>query len=182
MSRKYNNDENGGTFLLRGAALWLTILLAVVLLGGIVTAFVLVIQHDIVNPQVRRNLVDDPQRSIDVKRSFHTKLAEVITADNNILAVLDQIDQFQQDHPRPWSDDEAIDYDNLSTQLTSLKAIRSDAIDQYNRMANNPDDGKFRDAWLPAQLDQEPLPSGEQDLRQFLSNEVRTLSAENLRQ
>ena len=173
-------DENQeSTFVLTRRVLALIVggcLLIVI--GGIWAYSALRVQHDLINPQLRQNLVDDPQRTIDVRSGFHTKLGEVISSDNTIIALINQMQQYCTTHT-PCQDNY---YDNLAIQLTGDEEIRTNAINDYNAYANNPDDGAYRDSWLPTQLDTTPLPSTDQQIVQDLSQEVRTLSAANSRE
>lgn len=160
---------------------WVAVIIAgfviIAIVGGMI-AFSLKVQHDVVNPAVRQNLVDDPQRSIDVRNGFHTKLAEIISADNNISALINQMKQYRASHP-DWQNDNY--YAQLELQLSGNQQIRSSAIADYNAYADNPDNGKFRDSWLPAQIDTQPLPADEESMLRTLSNEILTLSTANSR-
>ncbi len=149
------------------------------MVGGLFWLLALRVQHDVVNPQVRANLVDDPQRSIDVRRGFHSKLGEVISADNTIISLLNQMSQYRTTHT-DWQHDNY--YANLEIQLTGDEQIRANTIGEYNAYAGNPDNGKFRDIWLPAQLQTAPLPADDQQTVTDLTDEVQSLSTANSRQ
>lgn len=145
---------------------------------GVLGAFFLKVQHDAINPVIRQNLVDDPQRSIDVRSGFHTKIGEVIAADNNITSLINQMKRYRNDHPN-WQNDNY--YAQLEIQLSGNEQIRSSAIADYNQYADNPDTGTFRDTWLPSQIDTTPLPADESSILRTLSGEIVALSTDNAR-
>ena len=136
--------------------IWIGIIAALVTLASIYTFVALKAQHDIVNPQVRQNMVDDPARSIAVKQDFHSKLSFIISADQNVLDALSCINNCD------------------GMQLGGLKQIRNKAISDYNAASDNPDTGKYRDSWMPKHIDGASLPADPEAMI-LLQNEIKTL-------
>ena len=131
------------------------ILIALIIASYQLDAFGLRMQRDIVNPQIRRNMVDDPATTIQNRKDFHNKIAEIINADNNIL----------------------VDLNNGITgnELVGVEQIRATAINAYNANAGNPDLSKDMESWMPKSIDMTPLPAKTSDAETMLNNEIATL-------
>ena len=138
-------------------AVGFVILIALIVAGYQLDAFGLRMQHDIVNPQIRRNMVDDPATTIQNRKDFHNKIAEIINADNNIL----------------------VDLNNNVTgnDLVGVEQIRATAINAYNANAGNPDLSKDMEPWMPKSISMTPLPAKTSDAETMLNNEITTLQS-----
>lgn len=137
------------------AAIGFLILIALIIVGYQLDAFGLRMQHNIVNPQIRRNMVDDPATTIQNRKDFHSKISEILNADNNIL----------------------VDLNNSVTgnDLVGVEQIRATAINAYNANAGNPDLSKDMETWMPKSIAMTPLPAKISDAEAVLNNEITTL-------
>lgn len=148
------------------AIIAIMIIIACILLGGIFTVVALKTQHDVVNPQIRQNKIDDPNTTIANKADFHNKLGEIITADQNILTDLHMLHRYSPNDPN---------YDTTVNNLMGVEQIRAQAINAYNSEADNPDKGKDLDAWMPKHIDVSSIPASDAEAETFLQNEINTL-------
>jgi len=130
-------------------------IIGLMVVGYQLDAFGLRMQHDVVNPQIRQNMVDDPAITIQNRKDFHSKIAEIISADNNILVDLNN---------------------NVSgNDLVGVEQIRATAINAYNANAGNPDLSKSMEPWMPKSITMTPLPSKTGDATTALNNEITAL-------
>src|SRR5580765_7311856 len=77
-------------------AVGFTILLVVVILGAGLTFVALKAQHDVVNPQLRQNKIDDPDTTIANKSDFHNKLGLIIKADQDVITDLNLLSKYSK--------------------------------------------------------------------------------------
>ena len=138
-----------------GCLLWMALAVLLVVGGIGLTVFELNTQHNVINPLVRRNMVDDPATTIQNRKDFHNKIAEIISADNNIL----------------------VDLNNgiAGNELVGVEQIRVTAINAYNANAGNPDLSKDMEPWMPKSIDMTPLPAKTSDAETILNNEITQL-------
>ena len=149
-------------------AVGFTILLVVVILGSGLTFVALKAQHDVVNPQLRQNKIDDPDTTIANKSDFHNKLGLIIKADQDVITDLNLLSKYSKTDAN---------YDTALNNLTGVEQIRSQAINSYNAKADNPDTGKDLDSWMPKHVDVKLLPADDQQTIAYLNQEIVQLDA-----
>jgi hypothetical protein len=153
---------------IKTSTLWIGIAILTIIVIGFLSAFALKVQHDVVNPQIRQNLIDDPATTIANRRDFHEKLAEIIDADQNVLTDLDALTRCTAT---------TCDMTTMNNNLIGVEQIRADAINAYNAQADNPDVNKDMEKWMPKHIDATSIPANTGQATQFLQNEIDTLQS-----
>jgi hypothetical protein len=147
----FMSNDNPGLIVIA----WIVGILFVIIVATGITLFALKLHNDVLNPQIRKNIINDPATTIANRKDFHNKIAEIISADNNIL----------------------VDLNNNVTgnDLVGVEQIRATAINAYNANAANPDLSKDMEPWMPKNIELTPLPKDIGKDSTLLNSEIDTL-------
>ena len=152
-----------------GCIAWFVIaIVAIVMVSGLVWV-ALATQHDMLYPQIRQNKIDDPDTTIANRKDFHSKIGEIIAADQNVQTDLDALVRCQKTN--------CANVDRLTNELIGVEQIRSNAINAYNAQSDNPDVGKDRETWMPKHIDVRSIPTDNSQAQQFLQDEISHLQS-----
>lgn len=162
--------KDDAKFLGLGCGIWLGFLVFILLVGIGVSFVMLKAQHDVLNPQIRQNKIDNPNVTIANKADFHNKLGLIIKADQDIVAQLDLLSQYKPGDPN---------YDSALRDLAGIKQIRTATINDYNAAADNPDKGKDLDSWMPKHIVGVTIPADPNNATNTLNREIDELQSYN---
>lgn len=151
------------------SGIWVGIIIGIIVLGIIGTIASLVIQREYINPQVRQNMTLDPAKTIADRSDFHSKLSEIISADQNIIVNIDQVQRCEAQTPVCSNDD------TLQNNLAGVEQIRNTAINAYDAKAGNPDDNKYLESWMPKKIDATIIPDDYDSAKTMLQQEINNL-------
>lgn len=146
-----------------------TIAVVSIVFISIIAVIAMMVQHDVVNPQVRQNIIDDPATTIQNRRDFHNKIGLIISADQNVLTDLNALARCHKS--------QCADEDRLLNEMIGVEQIRSNAINAYNAQADNPDVNKDREPWMPKHIDVKSIPADDTQAQQFLYDEIDAMQS-----
>lgn len=157
-----NEEETGCS----GVSTLIMVTIAIIIVCAGLMVFALKVDHDVMYPQVRQNIVDDPGTSIKNRQDFHTKLAEIVSTDHHCITYMQILNSMSQNDP---------DRSRLLNNLLGVENIRSQAISDYNAAAKNPDLAKDMESWMPKSIHADPIPSDDIQAVLFLQKEADDL-------
>lgn len=135
------------------------------------------IDAHLISPAARDSQLNSPNRTINLRQSFHNKLTEILTADTNIVSTAQRI-QNNMMHVTNYLQSQQ--YQDDQNELSGLITIRANAISAYNEQAQGVDTKAWNDVCMPHSIANTALDQSDMTLLiANLNKEKETLTAKD---